>query len=186
MAPDEFGVFTAKVAAQYGIARVALDHVWFDETSDATRMADPDNVVRLLGIFRVGKCDRLEPDHYMSAVISDGLLHQVLERANLPVESLRSAEPPFLPLQGEERLVGVDGLHRYKAAVQYFSEFPPEDRWWVVKLYDERGECDAVACPAPYPLHRCVRTDSCRNSTHRNRTEEHGLFLQQCEALPVR
>lgn len=142
MAANEYEAFLAKVAAQYGVARVALDRIWFDEMADDSRTLDPAHVSRLLQLFQQGQCDRLDPDHYLSAVISDQLLHRVLERAQLSIESLRLTEPPFLPLRGEEYLVGIDGLHRHQAAVQYFSNRPERDRWWIVKLYDDRGELD--------------------------------------------
>ena len=140
MADNEYEAFLTKAAAQYGTARVALDRLLFDEMADDARTLDPDNVARLLDLFQRGQCDRLDPDHYLSAVISDRLLHRALDRARLPVESLRATEPPWLPLHGDERLVGIDGQHRYRAAREYFSDRPGQDRWWVVRLYDERGE----------------------------------------------
>jgi hypothetical protein len=113
MASDSFGGFTntLPVAAYYGIARVALDHLWFDETAPDARTVDPDNVIRLLRMFEDGQCDRLAADHYMSATISTEIMARALERGNLSRESLQSPEPAFLPLEGDERVIGIRGIH---------------------------------------------------------------------------
>ncbi|KUL81381.1 hypothetical protein ZTR_10836, partial [Talaromyces verruculosus] len=140
MASDSFGGFTNTLAAYYGIARVALDHLWFDETAPDARTVDPDNVIRLLRMFEDGQCDRLAADHYMSATISTEIMARALERGNLSRESLQSPEPAFLPLEGDERVIGIRGIHRYKAAQQYFTD----SRWWVIRLYDECVLTDAA------------------------------------------
>jgi hypothetical protein len=136
MASDSFGVFTNTLAAYYGIARVALDRIRFDETAPDARTVDPDAVTRLLLKFTDGRCDRLAPDHYMSATVSEEVLTRALNRGNISRASLQSPEPCFLRLEGDEQVTGIRGIHRHKAAQQYFSD----DKWWVVKLYNERGE----------------------------------------------
>ncbi|GAM43114.1 hypothetical protein TCE0_047f17662 [Talaromyces pinophilus] len=139
-ASDSFGIFTNTLAAYYGIARIALDRVRFDEIAPDARTVDPDAVTRLLLKFTDGRCDRLAPDHYMSATVSGEVLTRALNRGNLTRTSLQSPEPCFLPLAGDEHVMGIRGIHRHKAAQQYFSD----DQWWVVRLYDERVLSDTA------------------------------------------
>ncbi|KAI9769828.1 MAG: hypothetical protein M1840_003822 [Geoglossum simile] len=124
-----------KEAHFHGKAKVSLNHLNSDTTQN---LFDQSNVSRLVGIFELGDCIRLDPEYYISAVIDSNQLENALRRSQLSqADLLRSlqTEPPKLVFPDGYTLTCLDGQHRIAAAREFL---PPGEyyQWWIIKIYD--------------------------------------------------
>lgn len=124
--------------AYRGAAKVQIRHVLFEDNNQlGARPVDPKNVARLLKIYELEGCFRLEPEHHVPVLISSEALSAALRAAQLEAGSLMTCgEPPSLDLPYFP-IVGLHGIHRLKAANQHLD---PDDKWWVVNFY-LNGRC---------------------------------------------
>jgi hypothetical protein len=128
--------FREKASHFQGSASIKLKHLVFENDQvPGTRPLDRKNVARLIKIFELQECRRLEPNHYVPAVISEEILNTALQKAGISQANLLTKdEPPQLCLDNSIKLTCLHGKHRLAAADEFLL---PGDKWWVVDLYKE-------------------------------------------------
>lgn len=129
---NELQILREKKQAFCGAFKIPLNKLRLEQTPDNPRQIDVKNVANILERFRLEKCNRLEPERYVSALIS---------RAESP-HGLRPHTDPFEEPQhfdAPQALLCMDGEHRLEAANRFLAR---EDRWWVANLY-----FDGISCP---------------------------------------
>lgn len=113
-----------------GIFRIPLCKLKHEGPDVNPRQLDLKNVQRLLNIFELEGCLRMEPDNYVPALIPRALLPTVPKVAGGLADWM--IEPPVF--DPPESLYCLHGRHRIEAARQYLSL---TGKWWVVYLYVE-------------------------------------------------
>lgn len=115
-----------------GRAKVSIHVLLFESDNQmGSRPLDPKNVTRLLQIFQLEGCLRLEPEHHVPVLINIQVLNAVLGDARLQSGDLMTCkDPPKLNINVP--LLCLHGKHRLKAANEFLD---PHDKWWVVDLY---------------------------------------------------
>ena len=136
MAADisETQTFLHQRQAFYGSIKCPIRRLRYESITVDPRQLDPKNVDRLLGVFKLEGCRRLEPQSHIPALISRAALHSLLERIPGGQSSLSPRGKEKTPIQVEPRdyLTCLQGRHRIEAAKKYLH---PDDKWWVVDLY---------------------------------------------------
>jgi len=128
--------------AYRGHAKVQIQYLKFeDDNQMGARALDSKNIARLVQIFELEGCFRLEPEHYVPALVNRQALDAVLSEARMnATDLLQCGEPPTLNINFP--LVCLHGKHRLHAAGQFLN---PNDKWWVVDLYlDGLHRCPTV------------------------------------------
>jgi len=95
---------------------------------------DPYQIVKkaLIKEFKKG-CYRLNPSHYIPAIVNNDDLNYILGVLALSSEQLLAKEKPPSPLLRQGfRIQCLQGCHRVAAAKE---ALPPSERWWTVSLY---------------------------------------------------
>ncbi|CRK44623.1 hypothetical protein BN1723_006215 [Verticillium longisporum] len=110
-----------------GTAKVALDSLSFDPLDQPDR----DNVERLVKMFRIEGCNRLNPLHFVSGTVSADVLQTSLAYSNLTADDLRAPTPPTLRLPPGALIECLHGKHRVTALRESKCFYP----WWPVRLY---------------------------------------------------
>ncbi|CRK09996.1 hypothetical protein BN1723_009118 [Verticillium longisporum] len=110
-----------------GTAKVALDSLSFDPLDQPDR----DNVERLVKMFRIEGCNRLNPLHFVSGTVSADVLQTSLAYSNLTADDLRAPTPPTLRLPPGAQIECLHGKHRVAALRESKCFYP----WWPVRLY---------------------------------------------------
>ena len=128
LSTDDLQLFREKSRTFCGLVKVPIDKLHHETIPTNPRQFDNKNVARLLKVFEDNECLRLEPDHYVSALISRDALPQFLRSGNIGDFILQ--EPQFF--EPEHPLIYLHGRHRLEAAKKYLAA---NDKWWVVKLY---------------------------------------------------
>jgi len=128
LSTDELQLFREKSRTFCGSVKVPIDKLQHESIPTNPRQFDNNNVARLLKVFEDEKCLRLEPDHYISALISRDALPQVLRFDNIGDFILQ--KPRFF--EPKHPLTYLHGRHRLEAAKKYLAA---NDKWWVVNLY---------------------------------------------------
>jgi hypothetical protein len=125
-------IFNDKAANYRGAARIKLANLDL-EFPDRKRIEDQKNVDRLVRNYRFEGCLRLEPDHYVPALIEDDILSNTLQASGLESAALlRFSEPPLLLLPDGLKLKGLEGQHRLLAGSKFLL---PGEKDWGVELY---------------------------------------------------
>ncbi len=128
----EYRTIAERSRAYRGRAKVPI-HILLSESDSqlGSRPLDPKNVARLLRIFQLEGCCRLEPEHHVPALINGQVLAAVLNDARLQPGNLMTCDdPPKLNINVP--LICLHGKHRLKAANEFLD---PHDKWWIVDLY---------------------------------------------------
>ena len=115
-----------------GTAKVKLKHLKFEEH---LTLFDPSNVSRLVNIFKLEGCARLDPDHHVPVVIHESQLKSALGQSHASEADLLKplqTEPPELFFPSGFTLTCLHGQHRIAAAREFLL---PGDQWWIVDLY---------------------------------------------------
>lgn len=134
---DEIRRLENKSSGFRGSARIHLKHLQFKEPKDLSLSLhlDPKNVARLVKIFELEGCLRIEEEHRIPATINETVLQMVLSSSSLTnAELLTTGVPPELQLPQYTRLNCLHGRHRIAAAQQILL---PGNKWWTVDLYTE-------------------------------------------------
>ena len=136
---QESASFHEKKSHFRGSALINLKHLTFENDQvPGTRPLDQRNVARLIQIFELEGCRRLEPEHHVPAVISEKTFRDALKRSKVSEEVLlQHDKPPQLRFDDAVRLTCLHGKHRLTAADEFLL---PGDKLWVVDLYKE-GMC---------------------------------------------
>ncbi|KAL9132046.1 MAG: hypothetical protein Q9217_000174 [Psora testacea] len=127
ISPDDLQILQEKSRTFCGSFKIPLSKLKFEDIPDKPRQLDWKNVANLVRKFGLEDCKRLEPEHYVSALVS---------RADLP-QGLRADDKLFQEPQHfdpQQPLICIDGEHRLEAADQFLAG---EERWWVANLYSD-------------------------------------------------
>ena len=134
--PDHHNKMAETAAYFRGHAKISLRNLKFHSPLFASRAFDISHVERLKHIFMQESCARSEPCNFISAVIENDILEQVIAQSETTYESLRSEiEIPQLSLPDDYKLRCLYGKHRVKAAEDVF--ILDDDHWWPVTLYHD-------------------------------------------------
>ena len=125
--------FREKRRVFLGSVKYSLKHLVEDTTANP-RQTDQKNIKRLLNIYRLEGCLRLELENHVPAVVSHDQYQRIV--ATLPKGELQLRdlyeEPPQANLA--EDLVCLHGKHRLQAARRFLGL---GDKWWIVDLYTD-------------------------------------------------
>lgn len=135
MAYNEEARFAEKQNHFVGCAKVHLKHLTFDlnGSQPADLTIDPKNVERLIQVFKLEGCLRLDLAHHIPAVINAQFLRESLRHSQIPETSLYGRQnPPALSFPDNTYLLCLHGKHRIAAAKNILL---PGDMWWTVDLY---------------------------------------------------
>ena len=114
-----------------GTVRIRLDKIIFPDDISLKN----ENIDRLVHIFKIQDCLRLEPQNHLSALIDAAALDDYLRCSSLRREQLRplsSDTPPELRLPANRVLSCQQGQSRIAAAKVLLQG---QNRWWTVDLY---------------------------------------------------
>ena len=137
LSTDDLQLFREKSRTFCGSVKVHIDKLQHETIPTNPRQLDEKNVARLLKVFKDEQCLRLEPDHYISALVSRNTLPQVLRSGN--IGHLFLEEPQLF--EPEHPLIYLHGRHRLEAAKKYLAA---NDKWWVVNLYADGKESFSI------------------------------------------
>jgi hypothetical protein len=119
-----------------GYARIPLEALSFKYSLEVLghRPELKKNVTRVLGLFKTFGCKRDAEKHAVCALVGSQALSEALGEAQdqqLPRDI--NAALPLPPLLDIPRVKCLNGLHRIRAAENFF--LVDDERWWTVKLY---------------------------------------------------
>ena len=124
---DDLQILREKSRTFCGSFKVPLSKLKLEDIPDNPRQLDPKNVANLLQKFSLEDCNRLDPEHYVSALVSRADLPQGLQSDNNSFKEPQHFDP-------QHSLVCIHGKHRLEAARQFLAG---DERWWVTDLYSE-------------------------------------------------
>jgi hypothetical protein len=117
-----------------GTAIVRFEYLHFG--SQCPRELDRENVESLKRTFMKQGCLRLEPKHYIPALIDQQALDLAIKSSRaVSLDTLLNnpkAEPPELKMPPNYSLECIQGRHWVEAGKEFL---PPKGRWWTVDLY---------------------------------------------------
>ena len=138
MAETEHNLIQERQRAFLGSIRVPLHLLHHESLPDNPRHLDEKNVARLLKVYELEGCLRLDSEHHVPVLAPSGL--------QLPTNVCE------LPLITTVRFQYLHGQHRLEAAKRFLST--PE-KWWVVDVY-AKGSPPMIAYSL-FCLHRSTR-----------------------------
>ena len=121
-----------------GSIKCPIRRLRFESITVDPRQLDPRNVARLLEIFKLEGCRRLEPQNHVPALISPLVFNALVER--VPGGLNPQDQTPVL-VDPTSDLKCLHGRHRIEAAKKYLH---PDEKWWIIDLYVESK------VPSPY------------------------------------
>ena len=117
-----------------GTARIHLDALRFDN-KPGSHFIDPKNITRLVQIFELEGCLRLDLEHHVPAIISQDVFERSLRISKITGgDLLEGQNPPELRLPSYSSIRCLHGIHRIEAAHKFLLA---GDRWWTVDLYSD-------------------------------------------------
>ncbi len=111
-----------------GSIKCPIRRLRFESITIDPRQLDLKNVARILEIFNLEGCRRLELQNHVPALISQTVLHALLQ--GVPGGRLEDEVPSLVDPKHD--LKCLHGRHRIEAAKKYLH---PDDKWWIVDLY---------------------------------------------------
>lgn len=128
MAHDEERRFTEKQYCFLGSAKVHLKHLNFDvyESQSTSLTLDTRNIDRLIQVFKLEGCLRLDLEPHIPAIISQETFQKSLAHSKVDNTALLFPEHIHLSC--------LHGKHRIAAAKTLLL---PGDTWWIVDLYQD-------------------------------------------------
>ena len=143
---SETQTYLHQLHAFCGSIKCPLRRLRYEPITVDPRQLDPKNIARLLEIFKLEGCRRLESQNHVPALISRAVLQTLLERVPGGQSSLNPQDKNKTPVQVDldNDLTCLHGRHRIEAAKKYLH---PDDKWWVVDLYAD-GEVLSPFAPA--------------------------------------
>lgn len=128
--PDHVTLQTARYF--HGFAKIRLNHLSGEFREN--------KVTKYLKAFTAGQCSRLDPEHYVTALIDSHKLEQALNLSHLERNTLFQVNnPPALSLEDTVVLSCLRGRDFLEAARRLL---PPGEKWVVARLYSD-GERNA-------------------------------------------
>ena len=123
-----------------GLARVNLNSLSFDlALHHAHRERSEKAVARLLRIYELEGCRRLDHCNYISGNVSASSLNQALQSSAVQRGQLPERGDRTIPRLNINKVDCLHGLHRILAAERFLTE--EDDRWWTVRLYEGWYPC---------------------------------------------
>ena len=117
-----------------GSIKCPIRRLRYESITVDPRQLDPKNVARLLGVFQLEGCRRLEPQNHVPALISQAVWHTLLEHLPGGQSSLNPPNGAPVQVDPQHDLKCLHGRHRIEAAKKYLH---PDDKWWIVDLYTD-------------------------------------------------
>lgn len=136
-ADDQVRRFEEKQSCFRGSAKIHLKHLKYENVvkEDDRLFLDPKNIARLIQVYQLEGCLRLDIEHHVPAIIKEKDLQTSLKLSNVdPADLFKRGLPPELEFSGDVTLVCLHGRHRLEAAKEFLL---PGDKWWIVDLYSE-------------------------------------------------
>jgi hypothetical protein len=129
-------LYKEKWSSYLGRAKISLGSLQFAATHARNKQFSHSKVIKnLVRNFSREGCRRLDEENHVSALISDQVLTETLNRANLTPEQFRNTPmPPVLTIPSNIQLICLYGRHRLQAAGRLLDH---GNDWWVVDLYEE-------------------------------------------------
>ena len=134
---NDLQIFREKSRTFCGSFKIPLSKLKHEDIPDNPRQLDPRNVANLLEKFVLEDCNRLDPEHYVSALIRRADLPQGSQTKDNPFKEPQHFDPQY-------PLLCVHGKHRLEAARQFLAG---DEEWWVADLYSDgtTPDCDCLA-----------------------------------------
>jgi len=107
--------------------KIPLSKLKLEDIPDNPRQLDSKNVANLLKKFNLKDCNRLNPENYVSALVSRADLPQALQPDNKFFKEPQHFDP-------QHSLVCIHEKHRLEAAQQFLAG---DKQWWVLNLYSD-------------------------------------------------
>ena len=129
---DDLSTLQDKEQNYLGSAKVPLHKIEFQDDDNAANLARPldrKNVLRLISIFKLEGCRRLEDSNRVTAILDAETLRSAHARGSSPS---RSGEPPRI--YPELPIECLHGRHRIAAASSFLKL---DDKWWTVDFYSK-------------------------------------------------
>lgn len=144
MASQEPSHSVKKSKRLLGVAKISLEKLDFQNALRHEHREESKKALkRLVNIFELEGCRRFEEEHFIDALISKTNFEISLHKAGLTESSSRlkwqsvhDKDGCIAELDPPGPVHCLNGLHRLGAAQEYLDN---NDRWWVVRLYDETG-----------------------------------------------
>ena len=105
-------------------AKCSLHHLQPQPIEQCPRQLDPKNVGRLVEIYKLEGCKRLERENFVPVVVGSDVWETTTRSGG--------GDGDLQWLKPSEQLVYLHGRHRIEAAKVFLH---PDDRWWVVEVY---------------------------------------------------
>lgn len=126
-------VLQERTRAYRGSIACPLRNLRFENQYINPRQLDKKNIERILAIFELQGCLRLEPENSIPALIAPATLAAIVQtlpedRRNLQLAGKKPAILSDVP----QDIVCLHGQHRVEAAKRFLG---PGEKWWVVDLY---------------------------------------------------
>jgi hypothetical protein len=129
----------------FGIARIDLDRLTFgDAVSNERRIGSKKIQAKLLDVFELEGCQRMEQENFIDALISRESLIEALSYHGTTIESFKdTCSMPYgsldslLRLRPNQALQCLNGLQRVAVARRFLDK---NDRWWTVRLYEKERQ----------------------------------------------
>ena len=128
-----------------GYCRVKLHALNFEHAlSEGHRPPSEANVSRLLGIFSVDKCRRMDEGNFVRAVVNETQFETLMQQQSDRVVPSVPSRWQDVPLLEIEKIPCLNGLHRILAAKRFLKG---PARWWPVSLYTDGKRIGPFGCP---------------------------------------
>jgi len=142
VASEPFPISARKAEHFLGVARIDLDQLAFDVVSpNGHRNVSKKIQTKLINVFRLEGCRRMEHEHFIDALITRDMLGAALRCYGISIQSFQNSYTlsngslqHVLRLRLSGPLQCLSGLHRVAAAKCYLNK---NDRWWIVRLYEK-------------------------------------------------
>ena len=130
--------FAEKRSKFRGSAKVHLKHLQFEANiidDSGTTFLNSKNITRLVQIFRLEGCNRLDLEHRVPVIINVELLQQSIDDSGVASgDLLKSHIPPTLTFPANTVLRCLHGRHRIAAAKAFLEV---GNKWWTIDFYSD-------------------------------------------------
>lgn len=123
-----------KGSAYRGSVKVPLHSLKHEEPEHSPRQLDIKNVSRLINIFKLEGCHRLEADNHVPAFVSKEAFARLLSLVGGKEAKLRRWDELLILFEPSSPLTFLHGRHRIEAGRRFLRQ---SEQWWVVDLFAE-------------------------------------------------
>ncbi len=123
-----------KGSAYCGSVKVPLHSLKHEEPEQSSRQLDMKNVNRLINIFKLEGCQRLEADNYVPTLVSKEAFARLLCLVGGEGAKLKRWDEILILFEPLIPLTFLHGRHRIEAGRRFLRQ---SEQWWVVDLFAE-------------------------------------------------